>query len=80
MSELELVWEGGVAASLDAIAARDGELNAFIRVADDVRGAAGIPVAIKDNIVTKGTPTPLGAASADLTPATVAERNGVEAT
>ncbi|HLN08918.1 MAG TPA: amidase [Xanthobacteraceae bacterium] len=30
----------------------------------------GVPITIKDNIITKGTPTPLGAASADLTPAT----------
>ena len=29
----------------------------------------GVPITIKDNIATKGTPTPLGAASADLTPA-----------
>jgi aspartyl-tRNA(Asn)/glutamyl-tRNA(Gln) amidotransferase subunit A len=31
----------------------------------------GVPITIKDNIATKGTPTPLGAASADLTPATI---------
>jgi len=30
----------------------------------------GVPITIKDNIATRGTPTPLGAGSADLTPAT----------
>ena len=60
MSELDLIWEGGVAASLDAIAARNGELNAFIRVAEDVRDMPGMPVAIKDNIVTTDLPTTCG--------------------
>jgi aspartyl-tRNA(Asn)/glutamyl-tRNA(Gln) amidotransferase subunit A len=60
VSDLELLWDGGVAASLDAIAARNGDLNAFIRVDEDTRGTPGIPVAIKDNIVTTGMPTTCG--------------------
>ncbi len=60
MSDLELLWEGGVAASLDAIAARNGDLNAFIRVDEEARGTPGMPVAIKDNIVTTGMPTTCG--------------------
>ncbi|MGA2124589.1 MAG: amidase [Xanthobacteraceae bacterium] len=31
----------------------------------------GVPITIKDNIATRGVPTPLGAGSADLTPATI---------
>ena len=31
----------------------------------------GVPVTIKDNIATKGDPTPLGTAASDMTPATV---------
>jgi aspartyl-tRNA(Asn)/glutamyl-tRNA(Gln) amidotransferase subunit A len=54
-------WEeGDVDAALDAIAAHNGKLNAFIRVADHARGASGLPVAIKDNIVTTDLPTTCG--------------------
>jgi aspartyl-tRNA(Asn)/glutamyl-tRNA(Gln) amidotransferase subunit A len=46
--------------ALDAIAARNPALNAFIRVAEHVRGAEGMPIAVKDNIVTTDLPTTCG--------------------
>ena len=49
-----------VDAALDAIAARNADVNAFIRVAEHVRGANGTPIAIKDNIVTTDLPTTCG--------------------
>jgi aspartyl-tRNA(Asn)/glutamyl-tRNA(Gln) amidotransferase subunit A len=49
-----------VDAALEAIAARDGAVHAFLSVADDVRGAAGWAVAVKDNIVTTNLPTTCG--------------------
>lgn len=49
-----------VDAALDAIAARNGRLNAFLRVNESLRGAGGMPVAIKDNIVTTDLPTTCG--------------------
>ncbi|HSP34991.1 MAG TPA: Asp-tRNA(Asn)/Glu-tRNA(Gln) amidotransferase subunit GatA [Thermoanaerobaculia bacterium] len=44
--------------SLRAIRERNGELNAFLRVADAPRGT--FPIAIKDNIVTTDMPTTCG--------------------
>jgi aspartyl-tRNA(Asn)/glutamyl-tRNA(Gln) amidotransferase subunit A len=46
------------AAYADAIAARDGELHAYLHVAGDV--GAGVPIALKDCITTKGIPTTAG--------------------
>jgi len=46
-----------VDASLDAIAAHNDKLNAILRVAEHQRGAGGMPIAVKDNIVTTDLPT-----------------------
>ena len=44
---------------LDAIAARDGELHAFLRTVEH-DGATGIPIALKDVISTRGVETTAG--------------------
>jgi aspartyl-tRNA(Asn)/glutamyl-tRNA(Gln) amidotransferase subunit A len=46
-------------AYLDAIAARDGELNAYLRTVDAAEGD-GVPVAFKDLISTRGVETTAG--------------------
>jgi aspartyl-tRNA(Asn)/glutamyl-tRNA(Gln) amidotransferase subunit A len=46
-------------AYLDAIAARDGELNAYLRTVDTAEGD-GVPVAFKDLISTRGVETTAG--------------------
>jgi aspartyl-tRNA(Asn)/glutamyl-tRNA(Gln) amidotransferase subunit A len=43
----------------DAIAARDGELRAYLTTVDEVNGD-GVPIALKDVIGTKGVPTTAG--------------------
>ncbi len=47
------------AAYLDAIAERDGELHCYLRTCDEPNGA-GIPIALKDVISTKGIETTAG--------------------
>ena len=47
------------AAYLDAISERDGELHAFLRTVEEPSGA-GIPIALKDIISTKGVETTAG--------------------
>ena len=47
------------AAYLDAIEARDAELHTYLRVVEH-RGAAGVPVALKDVISTRGVETTAG--------------------
>ena len=44
---------------LDAAAARDGELHAYLRVVDEPAGD-GVPIALKDVITTKGVETTAG--------------------
>jgi aspartyl-tRNA(Asn)/glutamyl-tRNA(Gln) amidotransferase subunit A len=46
-------------AYLDAIAERNGELHCFLRTVDDAEGA-GVPIALKDVISTKGVETTAG--------------------
>ncbi|MDQ5822195.1 MAG: Asp-tRNA(Asn)/Glu-tRNA(Gln) amidotransferase subunit GatA, partial [Actinomycetota bacterium] len=46
-------------AYVDAIAARDSELHAFLRTVDDAEGD-GVPIALKDVIGTKGVETTAG--------------------
>ncbi len=46
-------------AYVDAIAARDGELNAYLRVVDEPDGD-GVPIALKDLISTRGIETTAG--------------------
>jgi aspartyl-tRNA(Asn)/glutamyl-tRNA(Gln) amidotransferase subunit A len=47
------------AAYLSAVAARDGELHCYLRTVDEPNGA-GIPIALKDVISTKGVETTAG--------------------
>ncbi len=49
-----------VATALAAIAERDPELNAFITVCERVRGAQGVPLAVKDIFDTAGIRTTYG--------------------
>src|SRR5687768_6437483 len=46
-------------AYLDAIAARDGELHAYLRTIDEPTGG-GVPIALKDVISTQGVETTAG--------------------
>jgi aspartyl-tRNA(Asn)/glutamyl-tRNA(Gln) amidotransferase subunit A len=46
-------------AHLEAIAERDGEIHAYLRVVEDCRGS-GVPIAIKDVITTEGIETTAG--------------------
>jgi aspartyl-tRNA(Asn)/glutamyl-tRNA(Gln) amidotransferase subunit A len=46
-------------AYLDAIAERDGEVNAYLRTVDDAAGS-GVPIAFKDLISTRGVETTAG--------------------
>ncbi len=46
-------------AYLDAIAERDGDIHAYLRVVEDCQGA-GVPIAIKDVITTEGIETTAG--------------------
>ncbi len=65
------------AAYIDAIAARDSELHCYLTTLDEPNGA-GIPIALKDVISTKGVPTTAGSKILEgyvpLYDATVAER------
>ena len=65
------------AAYVDAIAARDPELHCYLTTLDEPNGA-GIPIALKDVISTKGVPTTAGSKILEgyvpLYDATVAER------
>ena len=58
----EVSSEELVAAYRAAIDARDEELNAYLHVVDDplATGAAGVPIAHKDIVTTKGIPTTAG--------------------
>ena len=47
------------AAYREAIAARDGELNAYLALVDEAEGD-GVPIALKDVISTRGVPTTAG--------------------
>jgi len=46
-------------AYLDAIAARDGEIHAYLKVVEECEGS-GVPIAIKDVITTEGIETTAG--------------------
>ncbi|MDQ3867716.1 MAG: Asp-tRNA(Asn)/Glu-tRNA(Gln) amidotransferase subunit GatA [Actinomycetota bacterium] len=55
----EIAADELAAAYREAIAARNGELNAYLHVLEDGEGD-GVPVALKDVITTKGVPTTAG--------------------